>query len=451
VFFDGPARAAAGIIVDKMGRPKPVHVDSAAGVARRLTEARLRAGMSQRALAFDGCSPAYVSRIESGERVPSPPLLRELARRVGVSEAYLARGADREATVVSELIEADLAAALDETTEARRLYDLALERAADPKTRAAALEGLGKLELREGRMAEAIGYLERALAVSGDEPWRRPGLAEALARAHGGLGDNAPAIALLERCVDAFEREGDSVQYVRFAALLSYALTDNGSFAEAERIVSKALSTGREIADPYTRVRLYWSQLRLRGEQGQNELAEHYARKALETLRSTEDTHAVALALQALAHLKLDTGAAEEALELLAEGWPHMSSSGSPVQIAHYRIEEVRALAALGEHERAASLAMEISATLHDAHPADAGRAYVVLAEVFDELGQDARAKELYELGIEYLEQQPPSRYLISAYRRLAELVEADGRQEEALTLLKRAVGAQERVGRMLV
>jgi transcriptional regulator with XRE-family HTH domain len=48
--------------------------------------------LSQRDLAFPGCSAAYISRIERGERVPSLQVLRELARRCGVSEAYLAWG-----------------------------------------------------------------------------------------------------------------------------------------------------------------------------------------------------------------------------------------------------------------------------------------------------------------------------------------------------------------------
>ena len=55
-------------------------------------EAREAAGLSQRELAFPGCSAAYISRIERGERIPSLQVMRELARRTGVSEAFLARG-----------------------------------------------------------------------------------------------------------------------------------------------------------------------------------------------------------------------------------------------------------------------------------------------------------------------------------------------------------------------
>jgi transcriptional regulator with XRE-family HTH domain len=76
-------------------RERIPHVDDPAAVGRRLSDARARAGLSQRALAFPGCSAAYVSRIERGERIPSLQVLRELASRCGVSEAFLAWGRDK--------------------------------------------------------------------------------------------------------------------------------------------------------------------------------------------------------------------------------------------------------------------------------------------------------------------------------------------------------------------
>ena len=53
------------------------------------------------------------------------------------------------------------------------------------------------------------------------------------------------------------------------------------------------------------------------------------------------------------------------------------------------------------------------------------------------------RARQLYERGIELLRQQGPSRYLANAYRRLAELFEAEYRTEDAVEVLKRAVATQ--------
>ena len=58
------------------------HVDDPAAVGRRLKEARLAAGLSQRQLSFPGCSAAYISRLEAGDRVPSLQLLRKLALKL---------------------------------------------------------------------------------------------------------------------------------------------------------------------------------------------------------------------------------------------------------------------------------------------------------------------------------------------------------------------------------
>jgi transcriptional regulator with XRE-family HTH domain len=73
-------------------RERIPHVDDPLAVGKRVFQARDSAGLSQRDLAFPGCSAAYISRIERGERVPSLQVLRELAARCSVSESFLAWG-----------------------------------------------------------------------------------------------------------------------------------------------------------------------------------------------------------------------------------------------------------------------------------------------------------------------------------------------------------------------
>jgi transcriptional regulator with XRE-family HTH domain len=43
-------------------------------------------------LAFPGCTVAYISRIEAGERTPSLQVLAELGQRLDVTAEWLARG-----------------------------------------------------------------------------------------------------------------------------------------------------------------------------------------------------------------------------------------------------------------------------------------------------------------------------------------------------------------------
>ena len=427
-----------------MSRKKSTHVDDPVAAGLRLKGARERAGLSQRQLAFPGCSAAYISRMEAGERIGSPRVLRELASRLGVTEAYLARAG--EAAAVSVLDDAEVALRLDEMEEAARLFESALKDAHGERERARALEGLGQVAFRSGDPELAVELFEKALSLVDDDVVERPTLAKNLARAYAALGQLARSIAILQHCVEA--SASDPVQYVRFAGLLGAALTDNGNFAEAERVLAAALVRGRGVVDPYTRARLYWSESRLRVEQGQSAVAARYARRALEILRTTDDNYAIALILQSLAHIYLDLDRAGEALDLLREGTALIGANGTPLEIAQYRIEEARALAALGESEDAAGLAMQVSSELRDTHPVDAGRLYALLGEIFAGLGDSARARELLELAIDQLEEQAPSRYLVHAYKRLAELLKEQGSTDEAFEVLERALGVQEKVGR---
>lgn len=430
-----------------MEKQKARHVDDPVALGRRLRQAREQAGLSQAALAAGDCSGAYISRIELGDRVPSLQLLREFGKRLGVSSEYLATGSIAGDDAGSALFEAEVALRLDDLPTAKRLYESALDGDVANGTRAGALAGLGQLALREGRHREAIGLLEQAVAVGEFDPVDRPAVAESLARAYGMVGELSPAIAVLERCVERYEGTGDVLQYIRFASILGYALTDNGDLAGAQRVVARALAAGHDVADPYARARLYWSQSRVLVEQGQSAAAERYARKTLETLRVTEDNYAIAHAIEVLAHICLELGRPDEALDLLNEGAPLIESAGSPPEVTNFRLERARALAALGEKEEAASLAMTLAGQMSELQPVSRGRAYLLLAELFRDLDDPTRAQELYELAIECAEQQPPTKYLISAYRGLAELLKGQGQRDAALDLLEQALNIQIRVG----
>ncbi len=111
-------------------RDRIPHYDDPVEVGRRLHEAREAAGLSQRELAFPGCSAAYISRIERGERIPSLQVMRELARRTGVSEAHLAFGSEQLHPEVAERVRAAEAAEASGDAHARSEAYAALGRAA---------------------------------------------------------------------------------------------------------------------------------------------------------------------------------------------------------------------------------------------------------------------------------------------------------------------------------
>jgi tetratricopeptide (TPR) repeat protein len=281
-----------------------------------------------------------------------------------------------------------------------------------------------------------------ALRLYGVVAAQHPGAADTLGRAYARVGEPAAAIAIFQRFLDAARDRGDQVETIRFAVLLANAHIDSGNFGAAEELIGHGLVLAEQWNDPMVRARLFWSQSRLHAEQGDAATAARYARRALEIIEMTEHTYYIARAHQLLAHVELDRGRPEAALEVLERAKPLISETGNPLERAEYALEEARALAALGRNEEAAALAMEVSGLIAEANPQDAGRAYALLAGVHESLGDAARARELYELAAELLE-RTPSRYLVDVLSKLAALLEAEGRQDEALEVLKRAVGVR--------
>jgi tetratricopeptide (TPR) repeat protein len=432
-----------------MPRQKSTHVDDPRAVGQRLRAAREAAGLSQRQLAFPGCSPAYISRIESGDRIPSLQLLRELGRRLEVSEDFLATGSDPQERDRAAL-EAEVALRLDDLDLAEGLYTALLADAHDDAEQAAAYAGLGQVAYRRGDPRLAIEHFETALELSGGAEGDVPDLAESLGRAYAMVGELESSIAVFERSLAAAEGHEDQFERIRFQLLLGEALIDSGNFGRAEEVLAGALAIGKDSLNPNVRINLYWAQSRLHAERNDAETAARYARRALEVLRMTEDTYRTGRAHQLLAHIELDRGRPEEALAILEEGWPLLEASGNPLERAQFRLEEARALAKLGRKEEAAALAMQISGIIADAHPEDAARSYATLAEVYEDMDDRARALELYELAADLLRPANPNRYLAGIYARTAELLEAEGRADAAYGYMKKAVGMQQEIAAKL-
>ena len=291
-----------------MPRLKSTHVDDPASCGLRLKDARERAGISQRRLAFPGCTAAYISRIEAGERIPSLQLLRELGRRLGVSADWLATGSDAALPESERLLEAEVALRLDDLDRARALYEEALDQAMLARDRAGAIAGLGQIAFRSGDPKQSVALLEEALELYGDEAAQQGAAADSLGRAYARLGEPESAIAIFRRFLDSARERGDQVETIRFAVLLANAYIDSGNFGSAEELIGDGLRLAGEWNDPIVRARLYWSQSRLHAEQGEPAVAARYARRALEIIEMTEHTYYTARAHQLLAHVELDRG-----------------------------------------------------------------------------------------------------------------------------------------------
>jgi tetratricopeptide (TPR) repeat protein len=335
------------------------------------------------------------------------------------------------------LREAEIALRLDELSAAESAFESALARDAEC---APALAGLGQIAFRRGDAYAAIELIEQALE-------RNPHLQDAsvsdtLGRAHARVGELEAAIAIFRSSLEQAAADGDPITQLRFSVLLANALIDNRNFGAATELLGDALKIAHD--DPLALARVYWSQSRLHTQRRSHESAARYARKALGLLSSSEHIYFRAKAHHLLAFAELDAGRADVALELLEAGLELLGNDASPHDRAEFRIEQARALAMLGRYEEAASLAMATSTDFQSGgHPIDVGRSYASLADALAKDGQTERSLELYELAIEFLDNQP-GRYLSEALARYGEVLELTGRTDEAFYAYKRIARLQQ-------
>jgi tetratricopeptide (TPR) repeat protein len=430
-------------------REKVKYYDDPVRLGRRLRETREAAGLSQRELSFPGCTAAYISRIEKGERVPSLQLIREFAARLGVTEHFIAHGTHDRVEPGTSLVEARVAIRMGDLDVARELAEAALADARTNADRARVSAVFGEIDLHLGDVAGAIDTLERARQLDAQLEDSDPQFAETLGRAYARALEYESAAAVFAQARDRAAVKGDTLNDVRFSSLLANAYSDSANFAGAEEALAHAISISGEVNDPFTRAKMLWAQSRLHALQNDPATAARYAQRALEILEVSDHTFHVGLAHQLLAHIELDRGNAERAVELLERGEPTIAASGRPFELASLRVEQARALVQLGRREEAAAAAMEGAGLLNELSAVDAGRGYVLIAGVYDALGDEDRALELYELAVERLE-TVPTRYVVEAYSKLAELLERRGDKDAALEILKRAMNVQRRAERML-
>jgi tetratricopeptide (TPR) repeat protein len=416
-------------------------------IGQRLKRLRLERGMSQRELASPGVSYAYISRIEAGTRQPSVKALRRLAAKLEVTPEYLETGSDIRDDEARELrlADAELALRLGDAGQAEStLKDLLEEtvQAGDARSATRARIALGFAAFERGDHPDAVRLLEEALATRRPCPSARPDVYATLGHAYAASGSPERAVALFEQCLDEVgEKETpDANAHVRFATLLSYALSDMGDLARAESVVKEALARAQEHdADPYMRVRLYWSLARLAEMEGKSSQALQHIRRAIALLEATDDTIHLGRAHLLCAWIMTSQGNARGAREHLDEAESFFGAHPSGDDVAMLKVERARAAAALGEADPAVELAREAISLLGDRQPAELGSAFYALGEGLTLQGETDAANEAYRRAVDLLADQRQWREAAQACQAWGRMLRKVGREEQALDVLERA------------
>jgi tetratricopeptide (TPR) repeat protein len=196
-----------------------------------------------------------------------------------------------------------------------------------------------------------------------------------------------------------------------------------------------------EAADPILQARIYWSQSRLHSAEANADAASRYARMALAAIELTENVAYAARAHQLLAHVELERGNPEEALELVDRGQALAVRAGGADAYGFFEVVRAQALAQLGRDDEAVACAMGVVSAA-EGRPDLASRAYVIAGDVIAK-DDAARALDLYEHAVVLMVERDHV-FIRELFSKMAALLEADGRKDEALELLKRAVGLKE-------
>jgi tetratricopeptide (TPR) repeat protein len=343
-----------------------------------------------------------------------------------------------EQTPLSLLRDAELAVRLDAVDEARRLLTALLDRSDSEGLRPRVLTALGHVALREGRPAAAARLYQSVLSANGTA-----GSVEAAE----GLTHTLLAMGRPRRAIGAIRKLPPAVSAAMagsLAATHAAALIELDAHAAAERVLARGLRDARERNDVTTHARLLTLRARSLWVRARLPEAQRWALRAVDALADGEDRYSLAEAKVTLAAIAVDRGRAEHALALLDDAESVLRSDGTWIDLAHVKLEQARALAAIGE-PAAGRLAWAVAHELRHVHPPGEARSLGLLAELAEKDGDNLRAETLYRRALGAVEREP-TRHTVAAYRSLARFYCRTGRVAEGVGLLELALDVQDRL-----
>ena len=413
----------------------------------RLRRLRLDRGLSQRELASQGVSYAYISRIEAGTRRPSVKALRMLARKLGVSPEYLETGSELRDVDERELKLADAELRLrigGEPDPARAQFAALLDEALDagdiPSSVRAQI-GLGLSAAKLGDYVTASHVLQEAVDLGTLSPLDRPDVFATLGHSYAAAGAHERAIELLQSCLDHIdEHDSENVSaYIRFAGYLSSELSDRGELGRAEAVLTNALARAEGAADAYTRIRLYWSIARLAEYEGRATRALEYVRKAIALLEATEDTMHLARAHLLCAWIMGIDDRAAEAEPHLERAEALLGPNPDQTDLAMLRVEQARIAFKRERGDDAVRYGREALELLGVDHVAEQGSAWWAVGEGLVLQDDVAGATDAFARAVSRLDEAKRWREAAQCCRRWAKVLRDAGRDADALDALERA------------
>ncbi|MDN3353304.1 helix-turn-helix transcriptional regulator [Actinomadura sp. DC4] len=427
-------------------------MDSQGSLGHRIRSTRIRRGLSQAQLALPELSDSYVSLIESGKRIPTPDVVRLLARKLGCSASYLSSGIDEDAQdrMRVTLEYAEIALQNGEAAEAR---DRLTELLADPDL-ASLPEYARRARWGHALALEATGELEEALhefaaltaVLSPDydtEEWIRLNIA--MSRCHREKGDAARSVAVAEGAFARVTAKAGpwSDETVKLGATLVGAYLERGDLVSGGQLADRLIEHADAMGSSVARMAAYWEAAIVARYQADFEKAVAYGERALALLGEAAD-------LRNLSRLRGEYGTlmllarpdeAERARDELQRATREMTATAAGgIDIARCLTELARAELAMGQPRKAADRADEALKMLGpEPRPATAG-ALIVLGEARIRLGREEDAADVLGQAMTCLQQMEPSREVAEGWFNLAELLSETGDDEHRAEAYRHAL-----------
>jgi len=409
-------------------------------VGSRLRTARHRAGLTQRQLAGDRYTAAYISALEVGLVRPSWAALTYLSGRLGLPMHDLVR----EAQPGWDRLTADLHLAAGDWQKAADRYTQLLETATGTDAalmRGGRAEALSRLDRPRDALADAAAAYE-VLTRAG----RQADAAYAgywLAYAHHQLDNTDEARALLHQIL-AEVRAGLNVQ-ADFKLRLLVALAILESWDGHDERALTLLEEGRALTgemDDLRRAIFLFSLANSYSETGDHEAALRAGTAALPLFEAASAERDAASLRNTLALTYLKLGNTARATELAAEARQMSSQRSDQSLLAHVAETEAQIALAGGDHatvrERVAE-ALDLARAADNTHAQSS--ALLTLARSQRQSG-NGDAEATYRQAAELLRTVGPRSRLPEVLREWADLLVSEQRHAEAVDLLQEALSA---------
>ncbi len=426
-------------------------------LGERIRLARKEAGMTQKDLAGEEYSAAFVSQIERGVIRPSLQSLQVLAGRLRKPVGYFMESeADLQEKECDWLLASGhLLAGAGRAPRAAKAFQKAGQLAAeigDRRREAEAVVGQARLHETHGNLAEAEKAYEKALAGF-DEVSLREGRVTCLIGL-AGLEEKrnrmAQALEKYQAALDAAmeDEPGDLGLRLRAVGRLGLAHYRFGDFSTGTRYHDQALDLLRPIRSPQDLVQRYLDAAQAHHDSGDmgRALAEAAKGKAL---LDTQADFVLAADLNFNAGLiAVDRGDWEEgaerfeaSLNLYRRAGDRAGEASAIIEMARYHHHGGRPPKALAACEAAIELAGQLGDEVL------AAQAQQILGQVYVEMKDDDRAIEALVEGARLFEKADRPADLADCCYELGELYMARGERDKALSSFQRATGLFRQLG----